>query len=83
MDAEDVLALADAVASEIGASVRSLGAIVALSSLVKPHIAGIPVFSSVSDHCSYITSACLALRPLTSGNEVLAHAMCSYIVENS
>ncbi|MEJ5997998.1 hypothetical protein [Corynebacterium sp. H130] len=83
MDAEDLLALADAIASEIGATVRSLGAIVALSALVKPHIAGIAVFSSVADHCSYITSACLSLEPLSAGNEILAQAMCSYIVDNS
>lgn len=83
VDAEDALVLADAVCAEIGTSVRSLGAIVALSALVKPHIAGIAVFASVSDQCAYITSACLALRPLTGRNEIFARALCSYVVDNS
>lgn len=83
MDAEDALALADAIASEIGASVRSLGAIVALSSLVRPHIAGLFAFSSVAEQCSYISTACMALQPLTFGNEVYAQALCSFVIDNS
>ncbi|QGU00916.1 hypothetical protein CKALI_00060 [Corynebacterium kalinowskii] len=83
VDAEDVLSLADAICSHTGSSVRSLGALVALSALVKPHIAGIPVFASVADHCEYVRSACLALEPLNGSNEILGHALCSYIVDRS
>ncbi|QTH59817.1 hypothetical protein J5O04_01345 [Corynebacterium hindlerae] len=81
MDAEETLLLADAVCAETGASVRSLGAIVALASLTRPHIAGISVFSSPQAQCDYISSCCSALQPLTSSNEVFAHVLCAAVTE--
>lgn len=82
MDAEDALVLADAICVHTGASVRSLGALIALAALVKPHIAGMSVFANTADHCAYIGKVCQELRPLSSHNEVLATALCAVVTEN-
>lgn len=83
VDAEDALTLADAICHHTGASVRSLGAIVALSAVVKPHIGGFEIFASVADHCAYVTEACVSLRPLSSHNDIFARALSSFIIDNS
>lgn len=82
VDAEEMLALFDEVCSLTGAHVVSYPAAVALSALISPHIAGIPVFGSPAAHATYLSQACTALAPLSSGNDVLGHVLGALVTES-
>ncbi|WP_018025071.1 hypothetical protein [Corynebacterium ulceribovis] len=79
MTSEDLLTLADAVADELGTSVRSLPALVMIASLTTAHFGGVPLFRSEADRNRQINNACRQLRPLQAGNEVFAKVVIAVI----
>lgn len=72
MTSEDLLTVADTVVEELGTTVRSLPALVMIAALTHAHFGGVPLFRSTADRNTHIEAMCRQLRPLTSGNVVLA-----------
>ncbi|MDU0479542.1 hypothetical protein QVA66_09845 [Staphylococcus chromogenes] len=82
MTSEELLILAREVARLEGTRVRSLPALCALAGLTRPYIGGVPVFRNHTELIDALRQACLALRPLETSNEVLAHVIAVAVTDS-